>query len=308
MNKKQLTLAELLYETSAKTLAELLNEKDLDFDVCMTDVWFGPDSDEADDDQMYNIPGMWVTYRPTSKLGRPIGFGVVRSKYHPIPNRTVFKFVQYLQDFELVGAYSVDGGRQCVLNGRFTYSEKIGEVPITMYLFVLNSHDGSAKFTIRLVPTLVIGNKPCVLNIASNKDVFKAEVMHMVNADANLDMAEQLMVATQGAYASLKSAANEALAIRYAPEGVEDVIKGILEKCYPCCQGKALDARIRDIHISYRECSHQGTGLGVLLGIAKYIQDSVLNKASNQELLLLQKCIFDTHPLLKAACQVVLGR
>lgn len=252
------------------------------------------------------LAGSYVTYRGDN--GRPFPC-IVKSRYTITQNEEGFKFLEALPELSsLTGGELVSG---CYLMGTFGEIDLFGE-KIRNYVFFTNSFDGSSRFIVALTPIRVCDNS--VLNIASNAGMFGLGIKHTPSIADRLVLAQNILRQQQAANQGLIETATKARAVVIPHEKLDLLVADILDAGIPQrvkgVKNTISPKTIEAIVALYRESDivkYSGTGYGLILAFAKYVNQFVIAQAINKERALFNNCLLNPNPLVAMAVRKILA-
>lgn len=190
----------VVLEDSPKTSAEAIKAAKLNWEVVMENVLF----DGLNGQQ--KIPNAWVTVRRDPEHG-DIPLGIVGNKYSPLQNEEAFEFFDPLirdgiAEYETAGSLR-DGKRVWILakiNGDLLVGDRD---PITKYVLLSNSHDGSSSVTVKVTPVRVVCNNTLSAALSSSAVRNTFSLRHTSSVKEKLEQAQHTLEAVNAAYDKL---------------------------------------------------------------------------------------------------------
>ena len=147
--------------------------------------------------EVVSVPDKFAVVRKHPLKNSRDALGVVGTRYTPIQNREVFKFLDALTDggatYETAG--SMDGGRKIFITMQMPSSILIdGKDKSDMYLFATTSHDGSFSLNVSLTAVRVVCYN--TWRMARRASEFKHTIRHTANSDKSIVKAREVMSMT----------------------------------------------------------------------------------------------------------------
>ena len=242
----------------------------------------------ADDGvEIVDVPDKFAVVRKHPLKDNRDALGVVGTRYTPIQNREVFRFLDALTDggatYETAG--SMDGGRKVFITMQMPSSILIdGKDKSDMYLFATTSHDGSFSLNVSLTAVRVVCyNTWRMARRASN---FKHTIRHTANSDKSIVKAREVMSMTFEYAGYLQEQAEKLASINVFAHDVMDFTerlfpypKDVFQNLHQLDRGQkkiknSIDDRrdkVEDLYLnSQGQINNIGTAWGLFNAVTEY--------------------------------------